>query len=121
MVLILLFSFKTPLRKLVILAVDRLKRGRGPIMVKTVAGTVLIVLLSSVYSMLTIQKRWIDDGAINPTDQVLMVKHLLEATLMGKCLHPNFSFSCVFGFMFFYLYGSSRAIDFPVPEFGFAS
>lgn len=84
MVLILLFSFKTPLRKLVILAVDRLKRGRGPIMVKTVAGTVLIVLLSSVYSMVTIQRRWIDDGAINPTDQVLMVKHLLEATLMGK-------------------------------------
>ncbi|KAL0542929.1 hypothetical protein IC582_018010 [Cucumis melo] len=86
MVLILLFSFKTPLRKLVILAVDRMKRGRGPIMVKTVAGTVLIVLLSSVYSMVTIQKRWIDDGAINPTDQVLMVKHLLEATLMGGSL-----------------------------------
>ena len=79
-----------------ILAVDRMKRGRGPIMVKTVAGTVLIVLLSSVYSMVTIQKRWIDDGAINPTDQVLMVKHLLEATLMGKS--KDFSFSCVFGF-----------------------
>ncbi|KAG6594673.1 B-cell receptor-associated protein 31-like [Cucurbita maxima] len=86
MLLILLFSFKTPLRKLVILTVDRLKRGRGPIMVKTVAGTVLIVLLSSVYSMVTIRKRWIDDGAVNPTDQVLMVKHLLEATLMGGSL-----------------------------------
>ncbi|XP_023517818.1 B-cell receptor-associated protein 31-like [Cucurbita pepo subsp. pepo] len=86
MLLILLFSFKTPLRKLVILTVDRLKRGRGPIMVKTVTGTVLIVLLSSVYSMVTIRKRWIDDGAVNPTDQVLMVKHLLEATLMGGSL-----------------------------------
>ncbi|KAG7026640.1 B-cell receptor-associated protein 31 [Cucurbita argyrosperma subsp. argyrosperma] len=86
MLLILLFSFKTPLRKLVILTVDRLKRGRGPIMVKTVAGTVLIVLLSSVYSMVTIRRRWIDDGAVNPTDQVLMVKHLLEATLMGGSL-----------------------------------
>ncbi|XP_022142340.1 B-cell receptor-associated protein 31 [Momordica charantia] len=86
MVLILLFSFKTPLRKLVILTVDRVKRGRGPIMVKSVAGTVLIVLISSVYSMLTIQKRWIDDGAVNPTDQVLMAKHLLEATLMGGSL-----------------------------------
>ncbi|KAH7565296.1 hypothetical protein JRO89_XS09G0182700 [Xanthoceras sorbifolium] len=32
--------------------------------------------------MLKIQKRWIDDGVVNPTDQVLMAKHLLEATLM---------------------------------------
>ncbi|KAG6603787.1 B-cell receptor-associated protein 31, partial [Cucurbita argyrosperma subsp. sororia] len=86
MLLILLFSFKTPLRKLVILAVDRMKRGRGPIMVKTVAGTVLIVLLSSLNSMVTIQKRWVDDGAVTPTDQVLMVRHLLEATLMGGSL-----------------------------------
>lgn len=119
MVLILLFSFKTPLRKLVILAVDRMKRGRGPIMVKTVAGTVLIVLLSSVYSMVTIQKRWIDDGAINPTDQVLMVKHLLEATLMGKLKY--FSFSCVFGFKLFDPYELFPAIGFPVSELGFGS
>ncbi|KAL5755974.1 hypothetical protein ACOSP7_020401 [Xanthoceras sorbifolium] len=57
--------FKTPLRKLMIMGIDRVKRGRG------------------VYSMLKIQKRWIDDGVVNPTDQVLMAKHLLEATLMA--------------------------------------
>jgi len=56
-------------------------------MVKTVAGTVLVVLLSSVYSMLKIQKRGIQEGAVvNPTDQVLMAKHLLEATLMVAVL-----------------------------------
>ena len=54
-------------------------------MVKTVAGTVFLVLMSSVYSMVKIQKRGIDvGGVVNPTDQVLMAKHLLEATLMGN-------------------------------------
>ncbi|KAK7859907.1 uncharacterized protein LOC112013808 [Quercus suber] len=86
MALILVLLFKTPLRKLVIMGLDRVKRGRGPIMVKTVGATVFVVLLSSVYSMTKIQKRWIDEGAVNPTDQVLMAKHLLEATLMGSSL-----------------------------------
>ncbi|KAL0012308.1 hypothetical protein SO802_007416 [Lithocarpus litseifolius] len=86
MALILVLLFKTPLRKLVILGLDRVKRGRGPIMVKTVGATVFVVLLSSVYSLTEIQKRWIDEGALNPTDQVLMAKHLLEATLMGSSL-----------------------------------
>ncbi|KAJ6363921.1 hypothetical protein OIU76_028950 [Salix suchowensis] len=65
------------------MSLDRVKRGRGPVMVKTVAGTVFLVLMSSVYSMVKIQKRGIDvGGVVNPTDQVLMAKHLLEATLM---------------------------------------
>ncbi|TKY72176.1 B-cell receptor-associated protein 31 [Spatholobus suberectus] len=85
--MIALLLFKTPLRKLGIMGLDRLKRGRGPLMVKTVAGTVLVVLVSSVYSMVKIQKRGIEEGgAVNPTDQVLMAKHLLEATLMGAVL-----------------------------------
>lgn len=83
MALILLLLFKTPLRKLVIMGLDRVKRGRGPIVAKTVAGTMSLVLMSSVYSMMEIKKRWIDDGVVIPTDQVLMAKHLLEATLMG--------------------------------------
>ena len=74
----------TQLRKLVIMGLDRVKRGRGPIMVRTVAGTVVVVLNSSVYSMMKIQKRGIDDGVVNSTDQVLMAKHLLEASLMGN-------------------------------------
>ncbi|KAE9591468.1 hypothetical protein Lal_00039001 [Lupinus albus] len=85
MVAILLF--KTPLRKLVIMGLDRLKRGRGPLMVKSVAGTLFVVLFSSIYSIINIKNRGIDDGgSVNPTDQVLMAKHLLEATLMGAVL-----------------------------------
>ena len=84
MALILALLFKTPLRKLVIMALDRVKRGRGPVMVKTVSGTVFVVLCSSLYSMVTIQNRSIEAGAPNPTDQVLESTHLLEASLMGK-------------------------------------
>lgn len=84
MAVIMVLSFKTPFRKLVIMSLDRVKRGRGPVMVKTVAGTVSVVLASSIYSMMKIKKRWIDEGAMNPTDQVLMAKHLLESTLMGN-------------------------------------
>ncbi|XP_002524828.3 B-cell receptor-associated protein 31 [Ricinus communis] len=84
--LIMTLLFKTPLRKLVIMSLDRVKRGRGPVMVKTVGGTVFVVLLSSVYSMVKIQNRTIEGGAVNPTDQVLMSKHMLEASLMGFVL-----------------------------------
>ncbi|CAL1393743.1 unnamed protein product [Linum trigynum] len=86
MALILALLFKTPLRKLVIMALDRVKRGRGPVMVKTVSGTIFVVLLSSLYSMVNIQNRSIEAGAPNPTDQVLMSRHLLEASLMGFLL-----------------------------------
>ncbi|XP_057471254.1 uncharacterized protein LOC130760078 [Actinidia eriantha] len=86
MALIVIFVFKTPLRKLVIMGLDRLKRGHGPIVVKTVAGTVFVVMISSVHSIMKIQKRWIDEGDLNPTDQVLLSKQLLEASLMGFSL-----------------------------------
>lgn len=81
---ILALSFKTPIRKLLIMSLDRAKRGRGPVVVQTVSATVCVVLVASVYSMMEIQKRWIEEGAMNPTDEVIMSKHLLESTLMGK-------------------------------------
>ncbi|KAF7811190.1 B-cell receptor-associated protein 31 [Senna tora] len=84
--MIMVLLFKSPLRKMVIMGLDRVKRGRGPVTVKTVGGTVLVMLSSSVYSCLKIQNRMIENGAANPTDQVLMAKHLLEATLMGAVL-----------------------------------
>ncbi|KAL5715396.1 hypothetical protein ACHQM5_017223 [Ranunculus cassubicifolius] len=86
MTLIMILSFKTPFRKLAILTLDKVKRGRGPIIVKTVSGTIFMVLLSSVYTLMEIQNQSIDSAAINPTDQVLMAKHLLEASLMGFSL-----------------------------------
>ncbi|GMH12043.1 hypothetical protein Nepgr_013884 [Nepenthes gracilis] len=86
MAVIILLLFKTPLRKLVIMALDRMKRGKGPVMVKTVAGTVFVVLMSSVYNIIDITNREVDPGSINPTDQVLMARNLLDASLMGFIL-----------------------------------
>ncbi|KAK8917008.1 hypothetical protein KSP39_PZI023005 [Platanthera zijinensis] len=83
---VIVLMFKTPLRKLVIMALDRLKRGRGPVMVKTVAGTIFIVLSSSLYSMANIKSQSTEAGGLTPTDQVLMSNHLLEASLMGYSL-----------------------------------
>lgn len=87
--LILAFVFRTPFRKLVILGIDQVKRGRGPVMVKTVACTVAVMLLSSLYGLGTIQKRWIEDSSAitNPTDQVLFAAHMLESTLMGNSVN----------------------------------
>ncbi|XP_050369846.1 uncharacterized protein LOC126787968 [Argentina anserina] len=84
MALILACLFKTPSRKLVIMGLDQIKRGRGPVVVKTVAGTVCMVLMTSLYGVVKIKKSGIDAvGILSPTDQILMFKHLLEATLMG--------------------------------------
>ncbi|XP_020234183.1 B-cell receptor-associated protein 31 [Cajanus cajan] len=86
MLLILTLVFKTPLRKLVIVSLDRVKRGRGPVVVSTVGATLVVVLASSLYSMAKIQQRTLEAGIVNPTDQVLMSKHMLEASLMGFVL-----------------------------------
>ncbi|KAI3466554.1 hypothetical protein Pfo_023217 [Paulownia fortunei] len=83
MALIVVFGFKTPLRKLVIMGLDGVKLGRGPIVVKTVAGTVFVVMTATVYNVMAIQRRWIQDGDANPADQILLAKHLLEASPMG--------------------------------------
>ncbi|KAL4181241.1 hypothetical protein AMTRI_Chr12g236210 [Amborella trichopoda] len=84
--LILLLLVRTPLRKLVLLGLDRVKRGRGPAVVKTLATTVFVVLVSSVNSVMKIQRRASAVGSITPTDQVLMSKHMLEASMMGYAL-----------------------------------
>ncbi|KAM1154723.1 hypothetical protein EV2_038127 [Malus domestica] len=87
MVMILAFLFKTPFRKLVILGLDQIKRGRGPVVVATVAATVFVVLMTNVYGVVKIRASRIDKAAVlSPTDQVLLIKHLLDATLMGCSL-----------------------------------
>ncbi|KAI0496614.1 hypothetical protein KFK09_022935 [Dendrobium nobile] len=83
---VIVLLFKTPLRKLAVMGLDRLKRGRGPVMLKTVAGTILIMLSSSIYSMAKIKNRSTEIGGLNPTEQVLMSFHILEASLMGYSL-----------------------------------
>ncbi|CAM8993865.1 unnamed protein product [Rhodiola kirilowii] len=64
MVLMLALLFKTPLRKLVVLGLDKVKRGRGPVVAKTVAATVFMVLLSSVWTIVEIQQRMFDSGGV---------------------------------------------------------
>uniref|UniRef100_A0A5B7AZN4 Endoplasmic reticulum transmembrane protein n=1 Tax=Davidia involucrata TaxID=16924 RepID=A0A5B7AZN4_DAVIN len=84
MAVILILLFKTPLRKLVIMALDRVKRGNGPLVVKTVAAVLFVALVVNVYSVTEIQSRSLD--ALNPTDQVIMSNYMLEASLMGFLL-----------------------------------
>ncbi|CAM8947117.1 unnamed protein product [Rhodiola kirilowii] len=86
MVLILTLLFKNPLRKLVILAIDKVKQGRGPVVAKSVAATVFLVMMSSVWVIVEIQQRMFESGLMNPTDQVLLAVHMLEASLMGFML-----------------------------------
>lgn len=85
--LILILSFANPLRNLLVKGLDLLKIGRGPLITKTVATTVFVVFGSTIYTIIKIQKRSKDAGGmVNPTDEVIMAHHLLEASLMGNYL-----------------------------------
>lgn len=72
-----------PLRDLVIKSLDQLKMGKGPATVKTIAGTMSVILLSSLMSIVKIQNKGAKLGTMSPMDQVLWRTHLLEASLMG--------------------------------------
>ncbi|KAJ6979576.1 dihydrolipoyllysine-residue succinyltransferase component of 2-oxoglutarate dehydrogenase complex 2 [Populus alba x Populus x berolinensis] len=84
MALILILLFRTPLRKLVIMAIDQLKQGKGPLVAKTVATTLIVVFTSVLHNALQIRKRLLDAGAVNSADEVLMVERILEASLLGN-------------------------------------
>ncbi|XP_028806373.1 uncharacterized protein LOC114761208 isoform X2 [Neltuma alba] len=79
-----------PLRDLVIKSLDQLKMGKGPATVKTIAGTMSVILLSSVMSIFKIQNKGAKLGTMSPMDQVLWRTHLLEASLMGFTLFLGF-------------------------------
>lgn len=85
MLMIMSFLFKTPLRKLVIMALNTVKRGRGPVVVKTVTATLVVMLASALYSIYEIRCRSMESVTIiDPTDQVLLSNHLLQASLLGN-------------------------------------
>ncbi|CAK8535502.1 unnamed protein product [Lathyrus sativus] len=87
MLMIMSFLFKTPIRKLVIMALNTVKRGRGPVVVKTVTATVVVMLGSALYSIYEIRCRFIESVSnIDPTEQVLLSNHLLQASLLGFVL-----------------------------------
>ncbi|KAI4356373.1 hypothetical protein L6164_000401 [Bauhinia variegata] len=79
-----------PLRDLVIKSLDQLKMGKGPATVKTIAGTMSVILLSSIMSIFKIQNKGAKLGTMSPMDQVLWRTHLLEASLMGFTLFLGF-------------------------------
>lgn len=99
-----------PLRELVIKSLDQMKMGKGPATVKTIAGTMSVILLSSLMSIIKIQNKGTKLGTMSPMDQVLWRTHLLEASLMGMCSCFAFgivSFTCIalsFNFIFAYSY-----------------
>lgn len=81
---ILVLLFRTPLRKPLLMLLDRLKQGRGPVVATTAGGTLFVIMVSLLYNITTIQTRTVEAGAVNPTDQVLLANQLLEASLLGK-------------------------------------
>ncbi|XP_004248701.1 uncharacterized protein [Solanum lycopersicum] len=83
---ILTLIFRTPLRKPVLMALDKSKQGRGPVIVKSAGGTLFVVLVSILFNVTLMQNRATDSGTVNPTDQVLLANHLLEASLLGFTL-----------------------------------
>ncbi|KAK2662769.1 hypothetical protein Ddye_001343 [Dipteronia dyeriana] len=79
-----------PLRELVIKSLDQLKMGKGPATVKTIAGTMFVILLSTLMSIVKIQNKGAKLGTMSPMDQVLWRTHLLEASLIGFTLFLGF-------------------------------
>nr|XP_043630285.1 uncharacterized protein LOC122601600 [Erigeron canadensis] len=84
--IIMILLFHSPFRNLIMMGLDRLKQGRGLVTLRTVAATLFVVFVFNVYGIIKTQKRMMEAGATNPTDQVLQANHILEASLMGFCL-----------------------------------
>ncbi|KAI3702559.1 hypothetical protein L6452_28302 [Arctium lappa] len=81
MAIILLLMFKTPLRKLLIFALDRMKRGRAPLIVKSVGATVFTIMIYQIYNVSYMKSR--PGDTIGPTDQIILAYQMLEASLIG--------------------------------------
>ncbi|KAI3461853.1 hypothetical protein Pfo_018516 [Paulownia fortunei] len=77
-----------PLRELVLKGLDEVKTRRATVL--TIAGTIFVILLSNLFSILKIQNKGAKHGAMTPMDQVLWRTNLLEATLMGFSLFLGF-------------------------------
>ncbi|XP_073030384.1 uncharacterized protein [Primulina eburnea] len=83
---ILLLLFRTPLRKPLLMLLDRLKQGRGPIVASTTGATLFVIMASLLFNINRIQNRSEEGGVANPTDQILYATQLLEASLLGFVL-----------------------------------
>ncbi|OIV98690.1 hypothetical protein TanjilG_23982 [Lupinus angustifolius] len=88
-----------PLRELVIRNLDQVKMGKGPATVKTIAGTMFVILLSNLMNIVKIQNKGAKLGTMSPMDQVLWRSHLLEASLIGFTLFLGFLIDRVHHFL----------------------
>ncbi|KAI3496935.1 hypothetical protein L1887_39313 [Cichorium endivia] len=86
MVVIIFLLFHSPIRNLVMMALDRLKQGRGLVASRTVTTILSVVFVFNLYGIYKTQKHMMEVGVTNPTDRVLLSNHILEASLMGFCL-----------------------------------
>ncbi|XP_010545515.1 PREDICTED: uncharacterized protein LOC104817861 [Tarenaya hassleriana] len=84
---IIALSFGSPLRRVLVTVLDLLKQGRGPLVTKTVAATVLVLFGSVLFNAVHIHRRVSESGGIaNQTDQILFANRLLETFLIGALL-----------------------------------
>lgn len=96
------------------MCLDRVKRGRGPVVVKTLIGVLFVLMVSSLHSIFKIHKRSDEFGSITPTDQVLVSRLMLEASLMGKFLSfflLHFKHSLYHGHMLLFFWTISNLSD----------
>ncbi|XP_031376283.1 uncharacterized protein LOC116192029 [Punica granatum] len=78
---------ETRMKKLLMLGLGWVKRGRGHLVVRTVAATFTMVFGSALFDVVNYRRRMSETGKrINPTYEVLITNHLLETSLMGFCL-----------------------------------
>ncbi|XP_073142481.1 uncharacterized protein [Henckelia pumila] len=77
-----------PLRELAMKGLDQVKTRRTTVL--TIAGTIFVILLSNLFSIIKIQNKGVKHGTMTPMDQVLWRTNLLEATLMGFSLFLGF-------------------------------
>ncbi|XP_044482581.1 uncharacterized protein LOC123208940 [Mangifera indica] len=86
MSLILILVFRNPLRNLLVMGLDMVKQGTGPLIARSVGATMVVVFTATLFTAMEIRKRSEEGGTINPTDEVLMANLFLQASLMGFSL-----------------------------------
>ncbi|PKI67722.1 hypothetical protein CRG98_011935 [Punica granatum] len=75
---------ETRMKKLLMLGLGWVKRGRGHLVVRTVAATFTMVFGSALFDVVNYRRRMSETGKrINPTYEVLITNHLLETSLMA--------------------------------------
>ncbi|KAG9160652.1 hypothetical protein Leryth_023994 [Lithospermum erythrorhizon] len=85
-VVIISLLFRTPLRRPLILVLDAVKQGRGPVISTTVGVTLLVFFISILFNIMNLQKRAKDSVSVNPTEQLILAYHLLQASFLGFSL-----------------------------------